>query len=72
MVAAMYAYWKAMDHKPDWALLANMMGAMGTVVTSTALQQRFEKSFRERVTKNDTVKAAVTSESNPDVRLHPN
>jgi hypothetical protein len=50
------------NHKPDYKFLADVMSAAGTDATETAIQQRFEKQFRERVTRRQRAHDEVQCE----------
>jgi hypothetical protein len=62
LVAAMMGYWKYLDHKPDWEVLAKVMQELGTGASASALQQHFEKLYRERVSKPHGVLSRVAGE----------
>ena len=62
LVAAMMAYWKYLQQKPDWEIMAKVMEVLGTPASASAIQQHFEKAYRERVVRPSNVLSLVAGE----------
>jgi hypothetical protein len=45
------AYFKYLDHEPDFTVLTGVMAQLATGATASALQQHFEKKYRDLIVK---------------------